>query len=54
MNDKVETYSLSCPFCDKSFNAKGEMPMEITCPRCRTLLDVKSPWNVWRGVRRYR
>lgn len=35
MSDKVETYSLSCPFCNTSFNAKGRMPMEIACPRCR-------------------
>jgi hypothetical protein len=31
----VETYSLSCPFCNTSFNATGRMPMEITSPRCR-------------------
>jgi phage FluMu protein Com len=45
MSDKVETYTLSCPFCNTSFNAKGKMPIEITCPRCRTLLNAKSPWS---------
>ncbi len=24
-NDKDETHSLSCPFCNKGFNAKGKM-----------------------------
>jgi phage FluMu protein Com len=52
MNDKAETHSLSCPFCNKNFKARGKMPMEIGCPHCRTLLNVKSPWNIHRGTRR--
>jgi phage FluMu protein Com len=52
MNDKVETHCLSCPFCNKNINAKGKMPMEITCPHCRTLLNVKSPWSIHRGTRK--
>lgn len=52
MSDKVETYTLSCPFCNTSFNAKGKMPIEITCPRCRTLLNAKSPWSIQRGARK--
>jgi hypothetical protein len=31
-NDKVETHRLSCLSCSASFNAKGNMPMEIICP----------------------
>ena len=53
-NDKVENHSLSCPFCNKSFNAKGKIPMEIICPHCRTLLNVKNPWSIRRGTREKR
>ena len=50
MNDQSET--LSCPFCKRRFKVRGKMPMEITCPRCRTLLNVKNPWSSKRGVRK--
>jgi hypothetical protein len=46
-NDIDETRSLSCRFCNKDFNARGKMPMEIICP----LLNVRSPWNIRRGAR---
>jgi phage FluMu protein Com len=52
MNNKVETHTLACPFCNTTFSAKGKMPMEITCPRCRTLLNAKSPWSIQRGTRK--
>jgi phage FluMu protein Com len=50
-NDIDETHSLSCRFCNKDFNARGKMPMEIICPLCSTLLNVRSPWNIRRGAR---
>jgi phage FluMu protein Com len=54
MIDKMEIHRLSCPFCNANFDAKGKMPMEIICPHCRTLLNVKSPWNIQRGARKKR